>query len=223
MAIFILTQDNITHQYFETKSNVSKPLRSRNGKASCSGIDKTVFTGKMEASDTRVTGCLPTERVVFECLCKEYGCSAAFSEIAARTDLFPHGLECAESWFRIMKGKFLITEDGQGKIRKVHAFSAQAHLCLDYSNNGKCDNQDCTYLHICRDYITDSCSTKLCCRGSSLISLQIFNSKCWCFRRHLRFVSSTTTASASEVIPVPRFTCAVVILGSVAVVNMSVA
>ena len=49
----------------------------------------------------------------------------------------------------------------QGNITQAQASSrvGLASLCLNYvRNNGKCDIPDCTYLHICRDYITDSCS-----------------------------------------------------------------
>ncbi|XP_078378802.1 uncharacterized protein LOC144661949 isoform X2 [Oculina patagonica] len=120
-------------------------------------------TFSSQTSSASVTSCSPPEWEVFECLCKEYGSSASISEIAEHKGLFPHGLKNAELWFRKVKGSFLITEDTQGKIRQVHAFSAQARLCLDYSNNGKCDNQDCKYLHVCRDFITDSCSSGVTC------------------------------------------------------------
>ena len=108
---------------------------------------------------------LPTEQEVFQCLCKDYGSSAAFSEIAARTDLFPYGSMSAETWLRkTTNGSILVTEDKEGKITVVHAFSIHARLCLDYSYTGKCDNHNCTYLHICRDYITNSCSRGVACQ-----------------------------------------------------------
>ena len=110
-------------------------------------------------------GSFPTEREVFQCLCKEYGSSAAFSEIAARTDLFPNGSMSVETWLRkTTNGRILVTEDKKGKITVVHAFSLHARLCLDYSYNGKCDNHNCTYLHICRDYMTNSCSKGVTCQ-----------------------------------------------------------
>lgn len=108
---------------------------------------------------------LPTEQEVFQCLCQDYGSSAAFSEISERTDLFPHGSTSAETWFRkTTKGSILVTEDKKGKITVVHSFSTHARLCLDYSFNGKCDNHDCTYLHICRNYMTNSCSRGVTCQ-----------------------------------------------------------
>ena len=109
-------------------------------------------------------GMEPTEQEVFQCLCKDYGSSAGFSEIADRKDLFPSGPKSAETWLReTTKGSILVTEDMKGKITGVHAFSRYARLCLDYSYNGKCDNHDCTYLHICRDYMTNSCNRGVTC------------------------------------------------------------
>ena len=117
-----------------------------------------------QTSSAGVTGSFPPEQEVFERLCKNYSSSASISEIAEQKDLFPHGMKSAETWFRKMSGgSVLITEDNQGKIKQVQAFSAQARLCLDYSTNGKCDKQNCTYLHICRDYITDSCDSGVTC------------------------------------------------------------
>ena len=115
---------------------------------------------KQERSATAWTPCWPTERQIFECLCTEYDCSASFTAIAKRKDLFPYGLESAETWFRRTKGSFLISESDKEKekISHVEAFSATARLCLNYTNNGKCHNLDCTYLHVCKDYIADYCS-----------------------------------------------------------------
>ena len=96
-------------------------------------------------------GMEPTEQEVFQCLCKDYGSSAAFLEISDRKDLFPNGPKSAETGLReTTKGSIFVTEDKKGKITRVHAFSRFARLCLDYSYNRKCDNHDCTYLHICK-------------------------------------------------------------------------
>ena len=109
--------------------------------------------------------CFPTEQEVFQCLCEVYGSSAAFSEIAERKHLFPDGSTSAETWLRkTTKDSILVTEDKKGKITEVHAFSTHARLCLDYTYTGKCDNHDCTCLHICRDYMTNSCSRGVTCR-----------------------------------------------------------
>ena len=72
---------------------------------------------------TKWTPCWPDEQQVFECLCTEYDCSASFSAIGKRTDLFPHGPDSAESWFLREKGSFLIIENEKGKISQIEAFS----------------------------------------------------------------------------------------------------
>ena len=107
----------------------------------------------------------PSELKVFECICSEYDCSASFSVISERRDLFPCGFNDVESWFRKKKGSFLITEDDKGMISQVAAFSTKARLCLSYNSGyyGECKNESCSYLHVCRKYITDSCSNGRTC------------------------------------------------------------
>ena len=107
----------------------------------------------------------PAEIKVFECLCNEYDCSASFSMISKRTDLFPSEFKDVEAWFRSKKGSFLITEDDHRKITQVDAFSTKARLCLSYNNSyyGECNRGNCSYLHVCREYITDSCSNGATC------------------------------------------------------------
>ena len=160
----------------KTDSNVPKPTTSKS-KITAAAQDSTKQfsqcqtkpsdpwnkTNSSVSSSVNVrTPCLPTEQKVFECLCRGFG-SSDFSEIAERKDLFPHGLESAERWFRKTKGSFLLTENDRGMILQVDAFSARARLCLNYNNNGKCDKHDCTYLHICRDFVTDSCNSGVTC------------------------------------------------------------
>lgn len=157
------------------KSNVSKPRTSKSKMRTPAAQDspKQSSQGQTKPSDPMSktslassaswTPCFPTEQKVFECLCKEYGSSISFVVIAERKDLFPHGLESAERWFRETKGSFLMTENHQGVITQVDAFSARARVCWGYNNNGECDKHDCTYLHICRDYIIGSCSSGVTC------------------------------------------------------------
>ena len=110
------------------------------------------------------TPCFLTEWRVFECLCKEYGSSASIQNIAGRKDLFPQGVESAVRWFREMtQGSFLITRGNQGTITGVRAFSARARICVSYNENGRCHRSDCSFLHICRDFVTDSCSNGVTC------------------------------------------------------------
>ena len=112
-----------------------------------------------------VTTLEPSEMKVFECLCKEYGCSASFAKISKRADLFPRNLKNVEAWFRKKAGSFLITEDDQGMILRVDAYSTKARLCLSYNGSfyGECTRKKCSYLHVCRDYITDSCVSGATC------------------------------------------------------------
>ena len=110
------------------------------------------------------THCLLTERRVFECLCKEYGSSASIQDIAGRKDLFPKGVESAEEWFREMtRGSLLITRGSQGTIAEVSAFSARARICESYNENGRCHRSDCSFLHICKGFVTGSCSNGVRC------------------------------------------------------------
>ena len=105
----------------------------------------------------------PSERKVFECLCKDYDCSVSLSVISQRRDLFPDEFEGLESWFRKNASSFLITENGKGRISQVDAFSTEARLCLSYTIIGTCTKENCSCLHVCRDYITDSCISGTTC------------------------------------------------------------
>lgn len=143
-----------------TKAVVSNPASKQN--PSSSRLPE--FSSSQPSAANAWNPCFPTEWKVFECLCREYGSSASFLDIAGRKDLFPHGVESAKGWFRETKGSFLITENSQGTIAQVSAFSARARLCLDYNQNGRCDKYgDCTFLHICRDFVTESCSSGVTC------------------------------------------------------------
>ena len=124
-------------------------------------LDLTVSSEETSAVLSRE----PSETKVFECLCKEYDCSASFAVISKRTDLFPREFNSVESWFRKKKGSFLITEDDQGTISQVDAYSTKARICFSYNSAhyGECSRKNCSYLHVCREYITDSCSSGVTC------------------------------------------------------------
>lgn len=156
---FAEPSSQIKHQVSSTKS-ISDPQNY-----SSSVTSESNGSSSIKNSAPAATPCFPTERQVFESLCTEYHCSASFKAIAKRTDLFPHGLESAESWFRRTKGNFLITdcETGKGKISQVEAFSTEARLCLTYIDYGLCQKPDCKYFHVCKNCITDSCSRGASC------------------------------------------------------------
>ena len=135
------------------------------GATAASKVSNQLNQGVSSPSNADVIDCEPSERDVFECLCREYNCSVSFSVIAKRTDLFPSEFKNIESWFRKKKGSFLLTENDRGVISQVGAFSAKARLCFSYNNafSGKCTKENCSYLHVCRDYVTDSCSAGATC------------------------------------------------------------
>ena len=140
---------------------------SRDNTSSKNIADTSTNSGLPDSSKgtAAVTSVEPSEMKVFECLCKEYGCSASFTKISKRTDLFPGTFNKVEAWFRKKTGSFLITEGGQGMILQVNAYSTKARLCLSYNSSscGECTRKNCSYLHVCRDYITDSCVSGLTC------------------------------------------------------------
>ena len=144
-----------------TKDEALERKGSRKNTSSKNIADKDSNSAPLVSSEgiAAVTSLEPSDTKVFECLCKEYGCSASFAKISKRTDLFPGNLN-VEAWFRKKAGSFLITEDGHGMILQVDAYSTKARLCFRYnysSFHGECTRKKCSKLHACRDYITDSC------------------------------------------------------------------
>ena len=109
--------------------------------------------------------CYPDKWHIFQTLCREYDCSASFKEIAKRSDLFPHGISSAESWFRRTVGNFLIKESDTKteEISRIDAFSADARLCLSWVENQTCHEEHCQCFHVCKSYISDSCSLGASC------------------------------------------------------------
>ena len=109
--------------------------------------------------------CYPDKWQVFQTLCREYDCTASFKEIARRPDLFPHGIKSAESWFRRTMGNFLIKESDTKteEISRIDGFSIDARLCLSWVENQTCHEQNCPRFHVCKSYISDSCSLGASC------------------------------------------------------------
>jgi len=136
--------------------NISVSTRANGGKVSYQGVPAPSKNSSGISSE-------PSEQKVFECLCKEYDCSVSFSVIAKRTDLFSNEFKDLESWFRRKKSSFRLTENDRGIILQVDAFSAKARLCFSYNVPGMCKKESCSYLHVCRDYVTDSCRDGATC------------------------------------------------------------
>ena len=151
------------------QENISSGLKDPKGNITAKGVATKGSKGVQRMSSivgvAASAPAQPAEVKVFECLCNEYDCSASFSVISKRTDLFPSEFKDVEAWFRSKKGSFLITEDDHGKITKVDAFSTKARLCLSYNNSHheECTRDNCSYLHVCREYITDSCNNGATC------------------------------------------------------------
>ena len=150
-------QSNNYRESTALAENISASTRANVRKASSRDVPAASKNGSGISSE-------PSEQKVFECLCKEYDCSVSFSVIAKRTDLFPNEFKDIESWFRRKKGSFRLRENDRGVILQVDAFSAKARLCFSYNNvSGTCKKESCSYLHVCRDYVTDSCRNGATC------------------------------------------------------------
>ena len=144
---------------FDSIPRISKGSRKNTSSKKIADKDGNSALPVSSKGTAPVTSLERFEVKVFECLCKEYGCSASFEKISKRTDLFPGNFNNIEAWFRKKTGSFLITEDDQGMIVQVDAYSTKARLCLSYNSSfhGECTRENCSHLHVCRDYITDSC------------------------------------------------------------------
>ena len=150
-------QSNDYRESTALAENISASTRANVRKACSQDVRTSSKNGSGISSE-------PSEQKVFECLCKEYDCSVSFSVIAKRTDLFPNEFKDIESWLRRKKGSFRLTENDGGVILQVDAFSAKARICFSYNNvSGTCKKESCSYLHVCRDYVTDSCRDGATC------------------------------------------------------------
>ena len=158
LRTLLVCQENISSGLKDPKGNITAKGVATKGSKGVQHMSSKVGVGASAPAQ-------PAEVKVFECLCNEYDCSASFSVISKRSDFFPSEFKDVEAWFRSKKGSFLITEDDHGKVTQVDAFSTKARLCLSYNNSyyGECNREKCSYLHVCREYITDSCSNGASC------------------------------------------------------------
>ena len=169
MSVIESNFNSVLRTLLVCQENISSGLKDPKGNITAKGVATKGSKGVQHMSSkvgvAASAPAQPAEVKVFECLCNEYDCSASFSVISKRTDLFPSEFKDVEAWFRSKKGSFLITEDDHGKVTQVDAFSTKARLCLRYNNSyyGECNRENCSYLHVCREYITDSCSNGATC------------------------------------------------------------
>lgn len=159
-----LTGKNVDANSTDPKGNRMDVTSPRSYSVVPESKNEVTLNMKRSESGTGIN-CFPDKWHVFQCLCVEYDCSTSFTAIGSRTDLFPHGIESARSWFRRTEGSFLVTESDttEGDILRVEAFSSDLRLCLSWIEKLTCRQCDCQYFHVCKSYITDSCTRGTSC------------------------------------------------------------
>ncbi|XP_068694756.1 uncharacterized protein [Montipora foliosa] len=159
-----LTWKNVGANSTEPKANRMDVTSPRSYSVVPESKNEVTLNMKRSESSTGIN-CFPDKWHVFQCLCTEYDCSTSFTAIGSRTDLFPHGIESARSWFRRTEGSFLVTDSDttEGEISRVEAFSSDLRLCLSWIERQTCHQCDCQYFHVCKSYITDSCTRGTSC------------------------------------------------------------
>lgn len=111
------------------------------------------------------------EKKVFMKVLEKYDGSALFNHIV-KDDLFPAYFNVPK-WFNDHPNSFILHTNGRGQIERVNVFSQRCRLCLDYSSNKGCSNQECRYFHICRSLIEGNCPDGASCRFNHSKSDQI--------------------------------------------------
>ncbi|CAG2216320.1 FMR [Mytilus edulis] len=105
------------------------------------------------------------EMEVLKCLVQRFegGCFfGSFSCIA--NELFP-GYDGMKEWFNTRSQKFHIYRDGQD-IVYICSFYKDLNICKHFCNPSKptfCDNQNCNYFHVCRNFVRGNCRRHHCC------------------------------------------------------------
>ena len=108
------------------------------------------------------------EKRVFIAVLDKYNGEAQFNKISKDEELFGHGSDPVK-WFKTHSRKFILNENGQGKIDSVSSFSMRARICLDYNQKRGCDKPKCGFLHVCRNHIETRCREgKACSRSHDL-------------------------------------------------------
>lgn len=94
-----------------------------------------------------------SQKGIFNCLIMEYGGTATFSDISTNVNLWDPRFKEQGHWFRSHKASFLLVEDSSGNIEEVKAVSHQARMCFKYNGNTPCTQENCSYFHVCKEYI----------------------------------------------------------------------
>ncbi|CAG2244514.1 PARP7S [Mytilus edulis] len=96
------------------------------------------------------------QRFVGGCSFGSFGCIAYA--------LFPGG-DGMKEWFNTRSTKFHIYRDGQ-EIVYIAPFYKDLNICKHFFNPSKptfCDNQNCNYFHVCRNFVRGNCRRHHCC------------------------------------------------------------
>ncbi|KAJ7337277.1 Poly (ADP-ribose) polymerase [Desmophyllum pertusum] len=129
---------------------VTKPARKQDPPATLSSV---ASPGKRQ--DNTDNGQIA--KVLFECLCKEFKCSAPLTLLKNRTDVNVKELKDVSLFLEENKDRFLSTRNENGNIQDIIAFCPKLRLCFDFLFLNECQKEHCPFFHLCRKFITGSC------------------------------------------------------------------
>ncbi|XP_076086429.1 uncharacterized protein LOC143057082 [Mytilus galloprovincialis] len=93
-----------------------------------------------------------------------FGCTAgSVPTMRSVYDLF-HAFEGIREWFNTRSNKFHIYRDGS-KIVYIAPFYKDLNICKHFFNFSKptiCDNQNCNFFHVCRNFVRGNCKRRHC-------------------------------------------------------------
>ncbi|XP_041378627.1 uncharacterized protein LOC121390775 [Gigantopelta aegis] len=95
---------------------------------------------------------------VCDILLNKFNGRAEFSKLVKEKDL-PEEASVV-SWYESHR-KFFLLFKNRGRVEFVSVYSRNVRLCAVYNKND-CTKDDCTYLHICIQYITGGCKYACC-------------------------------------------------------------
>lgn len=103
--------------------------------------------------------------LVFKYICTEHNGEVPFALISQHQELFPTDTIDIAAWFRKNSKSFLITENSDGVIESVRAFSPKARICFRYLMTKEgCRDPKCFRYHVCKRYLANgSCRFRKNC------------------------------------------------------------
>ena len=102
-------------------------------------------------------------KVLFETLCKEFNCSAPLDVLNKREDLKVKNIQDVSLFLQENNDTFLFTRSESGNIERIIAFCSKLRLC---PRAARCKSKCCPYFHLCKMFITGSCTRGGKCRRS---------------------------------------------------------